>query len=211
MGLFGEDRSELDKGLDAFSAKHWRTARRRLEDAAAENRPRPTGDYHLGLLYWRGLGGEKDYAAAVRCFRRAAESGHAAAQTALGLALQAGVGVARDPAQAQTLFRLAAGAGDLEAMTQLAALSERGEKMRLLERACAAGHPPAMRLLSTELMADDPVAALSWLYAHVALTGNHAASRHAEKLAHEMSADEIDAAQKEGRAIVKRLKREQSR
>lgn len=207
--MFGRERSELDKGLDAFTGRHWRKARRHLEDAAVEEHPRPIGDYHLGLLYWRGLGGEPDHKAAVNCFRRAADAGHAAAQTALGLALRAGVGAPKDEAQARALFRSAAAAGDAEAMTQLAAVSERDEAIGLLRRASDKGHAPAMRALSGHLMERDPVEALAWLYAHVALTGNHAVSKHAERLARELRADEIDAAQKQGRAILKRLKQEQ--
>ncbi|HWA00912.1 MAG TPA: hypothetical protein VG841_11425 [Caulobacterales bacterium] len=208
--MFGRGRSELDKGLDAFAARHWRNARKHLEDAVIEA-PRAIGDFHLGLLYWRGLGGEKDHRAAVHHFRRAAEAGHAAAQTALGLAVQAGVGAPKDEAQARALFRSAAGAGDVEAMTQLAALSDKAEALALLRRASDAGHPPAMRLLADAIMGDDPIEALGLLYAHVSLTGNHAVSRHAEDLARELRADEIDAALKRGRVLLKQLKRQDRR
>ncbi|MES1159057.1 MAG: hypothetical protein ABUL42_04100 [Terricaulis silvestris] len=209
--MFGAERSDLDKGLDAFNGRHWRKARRLLEDAIAADHPRAIADYHLGLLYWRGLGGDQDVGAGVECFRRAAESGHAAAQTALAMALQSGVGAQRDLAQARMLFRSAAGAGDLDAMVQLALISDRAEARRLLERASDAGHVAAMRHLSDLLIEDDAEEALALLYANVALSGNHAVARHAEALAREMTAAEIDAAQKRGRAILKKLRHEKAR
>jgi len=209
--MFGAERSDLDKGLDAFNGRHWRKARRLLEDAVAGEQSRPVADYHLGLLYWRGLGGERDVAVAARCFNRAAQSGHAAAQTALAMALQSGVGVPKDLAQARMLFRSAAGAGDLDAMVQLALISDRAEARRLLERASDAGHAAAMRHLSDILIDEDAVEALALLYANVALSGNHAVSRHAEALAREMTAAEIDAAQKRGRDILKKLRHEKAR
>ncbi|MES1203386.1 MAG: tetratricopeptide repeat protein [Pseudomonadota bacterium] len=205
--MFGHEHTELDKGLDAFAARNWRKARRLLEDAVAED-DRAVGHYHLGLLYWRGLGGDKDHKAAVRCFARAADGGHAAAQTALGMAILAGVGAPQSETEARALFRHAAGAGDVEAMTQLAALSEHHDAMALLRRAADEGHPPAMRELSGRLLKDDPVEALGWLYVHVGLTGDHTVSHYAEKLAREMRADEISEAQKFGRGVMKRLKQE---
>src|SRR5690554_3563898 len=111
MGLFGPDRSKLDRGLDAFDQRQWRRARELLEDALEEEE-RAVGFYHLGLLYWRGLGGAREVRAAVECFARAADDGYPAAQTAYAMALRSGSGVARDTDAAEALFRSAAGAGD---------------------------------------------------------------------------------------------------
>jgi uncharacterized protein len=204
--LFFASQSKVDRALDAFSHRSWRAARRLLEQASPHQR-RAAGDYHLGLLYWRGLGGKPDAAAAVECFARAAEQGHAAAQTAHGVALQSGVGVAKNPEAALACFRSAAGAGDCDAMVHLAALSEPDETKRLLFRAAEHGHPGAMRQLADMTMRDDPVEALSWLYADVALSGDEAALRRAAALALEMRADEISAAQKVGRAVAKKIAR----
>lgn len=211
MRLFGPERSALDEGLDAFAAKSWKKARRYLEDAALAEHPRALGDYHLGLLYWRGLGGPRDIDGAVKYFRRAAESGHAAAQTALGIALSTGAAGARDDLQARELFRAAAGAGDPDAMTELAALSAGHEAGELLQRAAESGHPRAMQRYADFLMETDPVESLAWLYASVSLTGDHDTAKHAEALAHQMSAREIETAQKRGRALLKRLRQESQR
>jgi hypothetical protein len=55
------------------------------------------------------------------------------------------------------------------------------------------------------LMGGDPVEALAWLYAGAALSGEDAPRRRAAALAREMTAAEIEAAQKAGRAYAKRI------
>lgn len=198
-------RSPLDKGLDAFAHRNWGRARRELEAAAAYE-PRATGEYHLGLLYWRGLGGPRDVEAAVLCFARAADMGHSAAQTAFGMALRSGVGTPQDIEAARALFRSAAGAGDLEGMTQLAAMSDPDDARRWLIRASEEGYAPAMLNLADLIMGYDPIEALAWLYTSTAVAGDDAARKRAAALAKEMSAAEIDAAQKHGRAYIKNLR-----
>lgn len=202
--------SPLDKGLDAFRHKNWRRAREQLEDAMVEEQT-ATGEYHLGVLYWRGLGGERDQAAAVECFARAAESGLPAAQTAYALALRSGIGAVRNDSAARQLFRSAAGAGDLDAMTQLAAMSEPEEARRWLTRASELGHAPAMLELADMIMGDDPIDALTWLYAATSITGQDATAKRAQALAREMTAREIDQAEKAGRAYVKNFRKAKRR
>jgi TPR repeat protein len=202
--MFRARASKLDRGLDAFEQRNWKRARRLLEEAMWEDE-RAVGFYHLGLLYWRGLGGETDKRAAVDSFARAAEAGYPAAQTAYGIALRSGVGVRKDDEAAQVQFRAAAGAGDRDAMVQLATMSEPGEARRWLLRASELGHPPAMLNLADLLMEDDPVEALSWLYASVATSGDEAARKRASALAREMTAREIDDAQKVGRGYAKNI------
>lgn len=200
--MFGLGGSKLDRGLDAFERREWRRARRLLEDALVDDE-RAGGLYHLGLLYWRGLGGPTNKTAAADCFARAAESGHPAAQTAYGIALRSGVGVVKDDDAARAEFRSAAGAGDREAMVQLATMSDPDEHRRWLLRASELGYAPAMKHLSDVLMQREPVEALSWLYAAVTLAADDAARKRAAALAREMSAAEIDAAQKAGRMYAK--------
>lgn len=196
---------KLDKGLDAFERRAWKRARRLLEEAMAEEE-RATGHYYLGLLYWRGLGGERNVAAAVDCFARAADDGHPGAQTAYGIALRSGAGVVKDDEAALTQFRSAAGAGDREAMVQLAAMSEPDDARRWLMRASELGYAPAMTHLSDMLMQRDPVEALSWLYAAVTLSADELARKRAAALAGEMSAREIEQAQKLGREHAREIR-----
>lgn len=204
--IFFGGQSRLDRALDAFSRRSWREARRLFEQCTPTQR-RASGDYHLGLLYWRGLGGKRDQAIAVECFARAAEQGHAAAQTAYGVALRSGVGVKQDDDAALGCFRSAAGAGNCDAMVHLAATSEPGHARRLLLRASELGHPPAMCKLADVLMGEDPVEALAWLYTAVALSGDEDARKRAARLASEMTADEIGTAQRAGRVQAKAIER----
>lgn len=201
-------KSRAERGLDAFQRRNWKTARRLFEEIGHARRAGE--DYHLGLLYWRGLGGDRDVKAGATCFRRAAEQGHAAAQTAFALALQSGVGVAKDEAAAISLFRMAAGAGDCDAMVELAALSNPDDANRLLRQAVELGHPAAMRRLAEQLLRHDPIGALSLLYAEATMTGDDAPRLRAAKLAREMKPAEITQAQRAGRALadaaIKRLR-----
>jgi TPR repeat protein len=201
MSLFGGT-PKLDRALDAFERRDWRHSRRVLESMPVEKR-RAAGDYHLGILYWRGLGGKRNAARAVECFERAAGAGHPAAETAYGIALRSGFGAPKDNEHARSLFRSAAGAGDRDAMVQLATMSEVDEARRWLLRASELGHAGAMLHLADMLMRDDPVEALTWLYASVALSGNEAARKRGAALAREMTAAEIDAAQKAGRVYAR--------
>lgn len=196
--------SKLDRGLDAFDRREWGRARRLLEESLAEE-DRAMGRYHLGLLHWRGLGGKPDRAVACEHFARAAEDGLPGAQTAYGIALRSGVGVAKDVEHAREQFRAAAGAQDGEAMVQLATLSEPEEARYWLLRGAENGYAPAMLHLSDMIMDSDPIEALSWLYCGVALAGDDAARKRAAALARELSAKEIDTAQKAGRLYAKEI------
>jgi TPR repeat protein len=140
--MFGS-RSKLDRGIDAFERGDWKRARKLLV-GALEGEPRPAGFYHLGLLYWRGLGGPAEKTAAADCFARGAEFGHPGAQTAYGIALRAGIGVSKDDEAAFAQFRSAAGGGDREAMVQLATMSEPDEARRCLISAAEMGNATAM-------------------------------------------------------------------
>ena len=194
--------SKIDRGIEAFGKKDWKRARRLLEEGLQDD-DRAAGFYHLGQLYWRGLGGPVEKEAGVDCFARAADLGHVGAEVAYGIALRSGVGAPKDDERAYALFRSAAGAGDRDAMIQLATMSDPDDARRWLLRASELGHAPAILHLSDMLMDRDPVEALSWLYASVSLAGDDAARERAKALASEMSAKEIEAAQKAGRAYAK--------
>ena len=62
-------------------------------------------------MYDYGRGVAKDYAEAVRWYRKAAEQGNANAQYNLGLMYEEGLGVAKDGAEAMRWFRKAAEQG----------------------------------------------------------------------------------------------------
>lgn len=202
--MFG-GRSKLDRGLDAFEKREWKRSRKLLEDAL-QDEPRPAGLYHLGLMYWRGLGGQIDKVAAADCFQRGSEFGHPGAQTAYGILLRSGATGVKNDEAALAQFRSAAGGGDREAMVQIAAMSEPEDARRWLTRASELGYAPAMVHLSDLLMERDPVEALSWLYAAVTLGADETARKRAAALAAEMSAKEIEQAQRYGREYAREIR-----
>lgn len=196
--------TKLDRGLDAFERRQWARARRLLTESL-EDEDRAMGRYLLGLLYWRGLGCKVDKNVAVEHFARAANDGLPGAQTAYGIALRSGVGVAKDVELARDHFRAAAGAQDGEAMVQLATLSDSDEARYWLLRGAENGYAPAMLHLADLLMSRDPVDAVSWLYAAVLLSGDEGARKRARALARDLTAKEIDTAQKTGRLYAKEI------
>jgi len=64
-------------------------------------------DHKRGMLFYKGIGVEKDFKKAAQWFRRAAEKGHAVAQYNLGIMTYLGQGVEQDYRQAAEWFRRA--------------------------------------------------------------------------------------------------------
>jgi len=89
---------------------------------------------------------------------------------------------------------------------QLATMSEPDDARRWLMRASELGYAPAMTHLSDFLMKRDPVEALSWLYAAVTLSADDPARKRAAALAKEMTAKEIEQAQKIGREYAREIR-----
>ena len=79
-----------------------------------------TGDaiaeYTLGNMYSAGKGVSRDYAEAVKWYRKAAEQGYVRAQESLGFMYEKGQGIPRDYAEAIKWFRKAAEQGDAVAL-----------------------------------------------------------------------------------------------
>lgn len=64
-------------------------------------------DHKRGMLFYKGIGVDKDFKKAAQWFRRAAEKGHAVAQYNLGIMTYLGQGVDQDYRQAAEWFRRA--------------------------------------------------------------------------------------------------------
>ena len=88
---------------------------------------------------------KQDYAEAVRWFRKAAEQGHAGAQSNLGVMYKNGQGVKRDHAEAVRWFRKAAEQGQAKAHYNLGVMYANGQGVRQDHpRPCAGtGRPPS--------------------------------------------------------------------
>lgn len=84
-------------------------------------------NYRRGLRLAEGTGGARDYFTAAALYRKAAEAGHAAAQSSLAYLYENGLGVERDCTQAAFWYRKAAEQGDGEAQNNLGALYATGQ------------------------------------------------------------------------------------
>lgn len=127
----------------------------------------------LAIMYYVGQGLPQNRAEAIRLYRLAAEQGNAHAQDALGFAYQNGVGVHRDVGEAAKWFRKSADQDNLDAQFNLGEMYELGE-----------GVPP------------DYVLAYMW-FTLVASHGTRPyATRGIERVAQQMSFEQIAQAQK---------------
>ena len=75
-------------------------------------------------MYDFGIGVPKDDVEAAKCWRKAAEQGHADAQYRLGFIYNNGIGVPEDDALAYMWFNLAAAKGDEDAKESKSELSK---------------------------------------------------------------------------------------
>ena len=99
---------------------------RTVERATAGDKSAQT---NLGVIYENGgaVGGQWDYAEAVKWYRMAAEQGDAKAQTNLGLMYYNGTGVTQDYAEAMKWYRLAAEQGVAGAQNNLGLMYNKGD------------------------------------------------------------------------------------
>ena len=81
--------------------------------------------FELAKMYENGKGVRKDYAEAVKWYRKAAEQGNAEAQYNLGECYEYGHGVRKDYAEAERWYRLAAEHGNTDAMNKLGEILEK--------------------------------------------------------------------------------------
>ena len=81
----------------------------------------PPAQFELAKMYENGKGVGKDYAEAVKWYRKAAEQGNTEAQYSLGECYEYGHGVSRDYAEAVKWYRKAAEQGNAEAQYNLGA------------------------------------------------------------------------------------------
>jgi TPR repeat protein len=86
--------------------------------------------HNLGVMYEHGEGAEKDAVQAVRCYRKVAEQGLAAAQNGLGNMYSKGEGVEKDAAQAVHWYRTASFQRISLAQKILVVMSKKGEGVK---------------------------------------------------------------------------------
>ena len=126
------------------------SAQDRVVVPRAEARMRQAdADYHRGLEAAEGNGGRRDYAAAARYYRSAAENGHIPAQYNLAYLYENGLGVKQDFSEAAAWYRKAADQGDAESQNDLGVLYSTGQGVPLDD-------VEAVRLYRLAASQDDP-------------------------------------------------------
>ena len=118
-------RAGFDEGIAAYHAGNFKLASEEFLKAAEQGDA--TAQFNLGVMYDKGGGVTRDYAEAVRWYRRAAAQGHARAQFNLGLKYAKGEGVTRNYAEAVRWYRRAAEQGNARAQSNLGAMYAKGE------------------------------------------------------------------------------------
>jgi TPR repeat protein len=164
----------LPPGLDASMADAYRKALAGDSGAMAD----------IGSAYYNRKGARKNYAEALKWFRKAAHAGDALGMNNLGVMYQHSHGVSRDYDQAVTWYRKAADAGDAKAMCNLGFMYQSGlgvtqddsEALKWWRKSAKAGDADGMVSLGTmyeagQGVARDYVQAVKW-YRKGAVTGS---------------------------------------
>ena len=97
--------------------KGTRAKEKTIQELAEEGEPE--SQYKLGKMYYSGEGVPKDYAKAVKWYRKAAEQGYMEAQYELGTCYRFGYGVQHDYSQEIYWYRRAAEQGHIHAQIEL--------------------------------------------------------------------------------------------
>jgi TPR repeat protein len=82
-----------------------------IPDSWQGNTTEPQSQYDIGVMYFKGIGVEKNYAIAYRWFYMAANQGHARAQNDMAVLLSKGLGVRQNKPEAYVWFIRAAEQG----------------------------------------------------------------------------------------------------
>lgn len=87
----------------------------------------PQAQYDLGVMYFKGIGVEKNSTTAYRWFHMAANQGHARAQNDLAVMLSRGIGVSQSNSEAYVWFMKAAEQGFADSQFNLGLLLSHGK------------------------------------------------------------------------------------
>ena len=102
--------ASLDAAMKAWAAGDYHAAAKLLKPRADEGDPE--AQFNLGLYYFQGLGGDRNYTEAAKLFRGAAEQGHVMAANNLGAMNMDGRGIPRNLPEAWFWFAVVAHRGD---------------------------------------------------------------------------------------------------
>lgn len=197
---------EFEDGLAAWKAGDYPVALKLLMPLAKQDHM--VAEYHLAVMYARGLGVPRDDAEAVNWYRRAAGRGYAPAQLALGISHDQGRGVPQSLSMAMKWYRLAAQQGDVTAQVTLGLIygSGRGvpqnhwQALKWFGLAAEQGNATAQNNLGLlyargEGVAEDDLQAYVW-FSLAAAAGDAAAAKNRDALSIGMTAKQMGQAQK---------------
>jgi TPR repeat protein len=127
--------------------------------------PKHSAEFELGALFAEGKGAVRDFVAALKWYRRAAEHGDVEAEYRAGMLLKGVEGVPRDESEAQRWFRKAAEQGHAAAMTEIGLFEvlnagngrSSKEAMEWFQKAAALGNVEAMHRLALGYATGDGV------------------------------------------------------
>jgi TPR repeat protein len=102
--------ASLDAAMKAWASGDYHGAAKLLKPRADEGDAE--AQFNLGLYYFQGLGGDRNYSEAAKLFREAAEQGHIMAANNLGAMNMDGRGVPRNLPEAWYWFAIVAHRGD---------------------------------------------------------------------------------------------------
>ena len=97
-----------------------------VPDSWQGNTTEPQSQYDIGIMYFKGIGIERDYAIAYRWFHMAANQGHARAQNDMAFLLSKGLGVQQNKPEAYIWFLRAAEQGFADAQYNLGVMLSHG-------------------------------------------------------------------------------------
>jgi TPR repeat protein len=168
--------ADLEKGWDAYTRGDYATAFKEWKPLAEQGDP--DAQNALGGMYGSGIGVTQDYKEALKWKRLAAEQGDANAQWVLGVWYQYGKGVIQDYKEAVKWYRLGAEQGDARGQYNLGRMYELGNGV-----------------------VQDYTRAHMWLNIS-ASQANADATKSRDKLAKEMTPEDISKAQGMARECV---------
>lgn len=117
--------ADFQAGLTAYDGEDYATALREWQPLAEQGDA--LAQYHVGVLYRKGLGVPQDDAQARKWYAKAAAQGQAKAQFSLGTLYFNGEGGPKDYQQALRWFRLGANQKDALCQTKLGIMYDDGE------------------------------------------------------------------------------------
>ena len=207
--------ADLYDGVAAYDRGDYPTALREIRPLAEHGHFQ--AQFFLGVMYSTGNGVPRNYAEAVKWFRKSAEnSGYGPAQAALGAMYFEGKGVPQDYVEAVKWYRKAAEDGYAPAQSALGAMYDEGkgvlqdyaEAVKWYGKAAEDGYAPAQSALGAMYdegkgVPRDNVTAQMW-YNLSAAQGDETAAKYRDSVAKRITPADVLEAQRLARVWLEK-------